>query len=368
MKLFEKGDVVNFNTGFLPILKYYNDISTPYDDWEWYMRIFKDHYHNNNIRITDYKNQTFIIKDRISLTNDGVVYFYYLVMNELGHEEPLAFIPEFFNEYYLDIDDESDFKHDVFSICIQNNDIFNVNENLKNMKDDVLIKIPEFKYRPYKFKVLSDKELTLETKVGFKFYDNYALCLDNNVFKKIKVYAWLGELSKDDCIKHFCKVKIKDYQKSADIFGYKPSKKEMFESNSLFKINNILPKYESKKTNTTLDVVELDNGVKSLKFVIEDLEFIFNEPKGFTIPSKIKISNIRKKDILGKTVRVIRDKNLPIKKNDRGIIVDLWNNHQPLSGSKFNIREVSWDKNTKIKIELDNKTVICKLKNVKFVK
>ncbi len=216
---------------------------------------------------------------------------------------------------------------------------------------------------------MNDKEDNLILMYGFKFYDQYALVLDGNSFKKIKVYSWTAQLSPEECVKQFAKVKIKDYTKSAEIFGYKPSKKEMFESNNLFKVNSIMFDYESKKTNSKLDVVELDNGTKSLKFILDELEFIFAEPKGFNVPSKINITKIRKTEVKGKTVRIVKDKGLPVKKNDRAVLVDMWNTHQPLTGSRYNKHEVSWDKDTKVRIKLnDDKTIICKLKNIKFVK
>lgn len=396
MKKYEELNLVTFNNKYVELLKAYEHLPSPKDGWNTYMSVFKNHYAGSFEKIEDLKTQELIITQKHSIILDGNEWFYYSVKNAHTSDKlNIVMIPEFFEETYMP-EHNLGGEFELFRITVNNSlDIdevieapFNVEIQQKaypyeykaynsasainNQVEDPnykKINIPEFKLKPFKFKIMNDRYNDLILKYGFKFYDNYALILEGNIFKKIKVYSWLNELTREECIKHFAKIKIKDYTKSAEIFGYKPSKKEMFESNTLFKINSILFDYESKKTHTKLDVIELDNGVKSLKFILDELEFVFTEPKGFSAPSKINITKIRKKDVQGKSVRIIRDKGLPVKKNDKAVLVDMWNNHQPLTGSRYNKREVSWDKDTKVLIRLENnKTIICKLKNIKFVK
>lgn len=74
-----------------------------------------------------------------------------------------------------------------------------------------------------------------------------------------------------DIINSSCIVKIKDYKLSSTIFGYKKTKKEMFESNKSFYINDFHEDFICKKDNGVRHIVEISNGIKNLKFVLEDI-------------------------------------------------------------------------------------------------
>lgn len=398
MKTYHVGMLVTFNVKYTQILKMYQDLIAPNDAWTTYMQVFKNHYETNFEKVENLQTQPFYIRERHIINLANRTWTYYSVNTLDGNKLNMVIIPEFFEEQYspmhnlgvsfeaFRINVKAFFAEADFEFNAEADEFFGNNVGIpkkpspyewpplkdkKEMENPNYKKInlPEFKLKPYKFRIMNDKGDNLILMYGFKFYDQYALVLDGNSFKKIKVYSWTAQLSPEECVKQFAKVKIKDYTKSAEIFGYKPSKKEMFESNNLFKVNSIMFDYESKKTNSKLDVVELDNGTKSLKFILDELEFIFAEPKGFNVPSKINITKIRKTEVKGKTVRIVKDKGLPVKKNDRAVLVDMWNTHQPLTGSRYNKHEVSWDKDTKVRIKLnDDKTIICKLKNIKFVK
>lgn len=380
MKIYKLGDIVELRSDYIKILDIDNLVPAYTKSWTSYMASFKSYYKDikglgaeglttNDIRTYESDKYKITNKHQINVGNDS--FYYYSTVNvESGLNCPIYFIPEFFKDYYhSDVLDTH--KELVFKQFCHENLISMDKEPDVNLKSNIgdKIKLPAFKHEAWKYIVFDTKSLNTVKKVGFKFYDKNVLCLIDDKFVKEKVHSWLNKLNNEELIIEFAKAKIKDYSKSADIFGYKPSKKEMFESGNTFKIEGLRLDYESKKTKTKLDVIELHNGEKSLKFLLEDVELIFNEPKGFNIPTKINITKCKKPDIIGKSVRIIRDKGLPIKRNDKATIVELWNSHQPVTGNRFSLREVNYDKNSKIKIKLENsKTITCKLKNIKFVK
>lgn len=115
-------------------------------------------------------------------------------------------------------------------------------------------------------------------------------------------------------IKDIVFVKIKAYEESAKIFRYGKLKKKMFESNSLFVINDILIDYTCKEDSLIRDVVEVIHEGRSYKFIGAELEFIYPDvsqlTKGFSLPKDRKIRT-------GITAKVIDNRGLNIPKNSK---------------------------------------------------
>jgi hypothetical protein len=115
-------------------------------------------------------------------------------------------------------------------------------------------------------------------------------------------------------LRTFCDVKIKSFQESADLFGYKPTKEFMMKSGQQFEISNMILDYTCKKDGIIRNVVEVIFKDKALKFLPEDLEFIYPDlellRKGYTEPLDRKIKK-------GSNVKVVDDRGIPFKKNTR---------------------------------------------------
>lgn len=92
----------------------------------------------------------------------------------------------------------------------------------------------------------------------------------------------------EETIKAIATVTIKDYNQSSDLFGYKPSKKEMMESGGKFDISGVFEGFVCKKDGLPRDVVEVIYKGRRMKFLVDDLTFNFpNFPtmfKGYSIP------------------------------------------------------------------------------------
>lgn len=119
---------------------------------------------------------------------------------------------------------------------------------------------------------------------------------------------------KEKVIKDICLVKVINYNKSSDIFGYRPSKKEML--SKYFQIKEIDYNYYHESTKSNLSIVILSNpsNGKSLKFLMEDLEFIVPNPdlwlKSYNKPKDRQVK-------VGSAVRVINDKYGNVTKEEK---------------------------------------------------
>ena len=136
---------------------------------------------------------------------------------------------------------------------------------------------------------------------------------------------------KDDCpevhdkynneeskFKRLASVKVKSFEESAYLFGFKPTKVEMMELSKdtmdntkpeypkkiegrLFNISNVLPNFECKKDGVKRDIVEIEYKDRNLKFLIEDLEFVYPDieglVQGYNEPKDRKIK-------VGKTIKI----------------------------------------------------------------
>lgn len=158
---------------------------------------------------------------------------------------------------------------------------------------------------------------------------NVVLCLYNNsksiykdnmsyAFKLIKNERYIpsSTISTEKIISELCYAKLKNYTESGSIFGWTPTKKEMFESGALFNINKIKLDYESPKTGTIINYIELavPNG-KNLKFLLDEVEIItpdiekltkgYNEPIKRTKEERAHIKVVKKHNLPYGTKAVI---------------------------------------------------------------
>ena len=110
-------------------------------------------------------------------------------------------------------------------------------------------------------------------------------------------------------------VKVKSYEKSAGLFLYTNHKKKMNElsiEGQLFQPTNVLMNFQCKKDGSIRDVIEVEYLGKNLKFLLEDLEWVFppidDVFKGYNKP-KDKVVKV------GRTIRVMdnRETRLPFK-------------------------------------------------------
>ncbi len=120
-------------------------------------------------------------------------------------------------------------------------------------------------------------------------------------------------------------IKIKDYKLSSTIFGYKLSKKAMMESGNLYLMDTIHEDYLCKKDGVNRDVFEISNGEKKLKFVIDDLEFIYPDidklMKGYNAPK----DRIIKK---GSNVSLVRNGGLRLPVKAKGVVLEVVNSSE----------------------------------------
>ena len=155
----------------------------------------------------------------------------------------------------------------------------------------------------------------------FKLLDS-----NSNIVEKHKNYEFYNL---------YCKVKIKTIEDSIYYFGHKKIKKDMLNSNILFKISEIKEDYKSIKFGGKLiDYISLEYEGKNFKFIASDLEIIYPNFKGFTVPKDRIIRNnsecIVKKN---KGVNIPIDSKIKVKKitklNDgRNIAVFDYNNKE----------------------------------------
>ena len=117
-----------------------------------------------------------------------------------------------------------------------------------------------------------------------------------------------------DQIKKLTFVKINSIEQSVKLFGYGDLKKDMLESNSHFKIANILINFKCKKDDKIRDIVEICYKNKTYKFLGEEVEFVYPDisilTKGYHLPKDRTI-------IVGIDVKIKNDKGTSLKKGDK---------------------------------------------------
>lgn len=242
-----------------------------------------------------------------------------------------------------------------------NNEIIKKSPNKIKVLDKI---IPKLKYPLIKFRTIGRDGLLIAA--GFKISDDKALTLDN---KKLKIVDILIKLGNDQlfCIQQLAKFKLTNYEKSVELFGYGNIKKQMFESNKLFDIHNIIMDYKAKKDGLLHDVIELKTEDKNLKFSLSDGEFIFPNLNGYNVPKDKTVTFNNKSKYLNKQVKIINDRNINASKNQKAVVVEMWNDHIPIRGSHSSREEVGYDRNTKVKLLIEDKQITCKIKNIKLI-
>lgn len=149
--------------------------------------------------------------------------------------------------------------------------------------------------------------------------------------------------------KHISVVKIKSFEESADIFGYRQLKKIMCESESYFTIKNIEGKHICKKDGVARFIVEVERNNRNYKFLASDMEF-FLPPIDILLKGYIKPKDKRIKN--NSTVKVINDKGIRIPKNSVALVTSL----------------VKTSSNVKYaNVAFNNKNYIINLKQLKIV-
>lgn len=150
-------------------------------------------------------------------------------------------------------------------------------------------------------------------------------------------------------------VKIKDTTRSIKLFGNKNKKMNMLEDSKkgkTFNITNITENYITLKTGETVNVFEINNGEISLKFVEEDIEFVFPCFKGYNKPKNRTIS-------VGSQCVIRDNRHLNIKRGERVTVIKINNLYQPFKNKAYS-------KNTPLLVSKDDgKLIRCKIKNLK---
>ena len=198
-----------------------------------------------------------------------------------------------------------------------------LSKSINKMIHDEIDKAFEFKN-----KIIDSKDLAYTTRYGkFIIYrlnkktnKSIGLFKANNDYKLEKIpdlstyRAYNIGIPERTILKTICNVKIKSFQESADLFGYKPTKEFMMKSGQQFEIGNVMIDYTCKKDGEIRSVVEVIFKDKALKFLPEDLEFIYPDlellRKGYTEPLDRKIKK-------GSKVKVVDDRRIPFKKNTK---------------------------------------------------
>lgn len=170
--------------------------------------------------------------------------------------------------------------------------------------------------KPYfKFNIVK-REVKYESIWSKKTLDS--IYKDASPKKQVKFSEYQINLGKikdtEQIIQDLCLVKVINYNESGDVFGYKPSKKEML--GKYFRIIDIDYNYYHESTKTTKSIITLNNtkNNRDLKFLITDLEFIVPDPtlwlKSYNKP---KDRTIR----LGVNVKVVDDKYGSVTKGEK---------------------------------------------------
>jgi len=198
-----------------------------------------------------------------------------------------------------------------------------LSKSINKMIHDEIDKAFEFKN-----KIIDSKDLAYTVRYGKliiyrlnkKTNKSIGLFKTNNGYKLEKIpdvstyRAYNIGIPERNILKTFCNVKIKSFQESANLFGYKPTKEFMMKSGQQFEISNMILDYTCKKDGVVRNVVEVIFKDKALKFLPEDLEFIYPDlellRKGYTEPLDRKIKK-------GSNVKVVDDRGIPFKKNTR---------------------------------------------------
>ena len=161
--------------------------------------------------------------------------------------------------------------------------------------------------------IIYRKKAKSNTSIGL-FKENNAYKLRKMTFNSVLYKPYNVTLSEKNILRIMCNVKVKSFEDSARLFGYKPTKEFMMKSEEVFTIESVLPNYQCKKDDVCRDVVEVLFKDKALKFLASDLEFIFPKvellEKGYTEPKNREIKR-------NSVVRLINNKHTKFKRNQK---------------------------------------------------
>jgi hypothetical protein len=208
---------------------------------------------------------------------------------------------------------------------VKNEEKYNkeLSKSINKMIHDEIDKAFEFKN-----KIIDSKDLSYTVRFGKlviyrlnkKTNKSIGLFKANNDYKLEKIpdvstyRAYNIGIPERTILKTICNVKIKSFQESADLFGYKPTKEFMMKSGQQFEISNMILDYTCKKDGVVRNVIEVIFKDKALKFLPEDLKFVYPDlellRRGYTEPLDRKIKK-------GSKVKVVDDRRIPFKKNTK---------------------------------------------------
>lgn len=205
------------------------------------------------------------------------------------------------------------------------------------------------KHLTYYSIIASDKNENNEYYVYSLTHKLYVLVHKSNIVK----------LATEKEIKRFysTKVKIINYEESANVFNYRKIKSKLVGKELEY---NYEPGYKCKIDNVSRDIIitYLDDKTKKLKFVESDCEYLYDIPK--IQLKKHPTSTIIK---IGSLVRVIKSKKCLIPKNSICEVLNIENSlfkYRDRAGKLFN--------NTKIATVLyNNKKYYVLVKNLKKI-
>jgi len=203
------------------------------------------------------------------------------------------------------------------------------NINSKDNKKDKLYKSIIKKDLSFKTNNLSYKDIT----------NGEYILIDTGTVSKIL-----------NSIKQLSLVKIKSFDRSVELFGFKKIKSNMYTSNSLFEINEITLDYKCKKDGSIQEIVKILHNDRNYVFLASDLEFIYPDisilTKGYNLPKdrKIKINSM---------VRIKRNRGLSrnLNKNTEGMVLEF----SSIGSKKYST------------VVIDNKKHIINNKNLKVI-
>ncbi len=240
------------------------------------------------------------------------------------------------------------------------------NDEIIEEKNNILSDL--FKYSKYPIKYLKFSARK-NSKSEYKTYEEIIFKITNKIYVGYKDYKYVTykncipvkHLSFDDkvrknMIKQWGKVTIKDHTNSSNLFGHATRKQKMNElvngKKQIFTISNIILDYE--KNEEKYNVIEVFDGTLNLKFLLDDVTLILPNVNNYIIPKDRTIKKATE-------CKIINNKLLPVTKNTKVKVMELFNRHRPINHKVF-------DKNT-IALVMDKggKIFECKIKQLKCI-
>lgn len=132
-------------------------------------------------------------------------------------------------------------------------------------------------------------------------------------------------------------VKLKNFKESSDIFGFRKIKEKIFKENKKITLDDfrIEEQYQCKKDGLYRNTLLIKFNDKHYRFIQDDVEFFFKKLPKYNKPKDRKFA-------VGKTVKIVNDHKLKIKKGSFGVIVEITKTHRNsnlVANSANSIRE-----------------------------